>query len=69
MRNYCRGWSLKGRKWKYKEARRGKQKEKSLDGEGEEKEMGRQGEGNEMEGVEEGGGSFSPVTYSVGTGV
>jgi len=47
---------------------RGKQKEKSLNGEGEEQEMGRQEEGNEIEGVEEGGGSFSPVAYSVGTG-
>jgi len=33
----------------------------------EEKEMGRQ-EGNEMENVKEGGSSFSPVAYSVGTG-
>jgi len=48
---------------------RGKQREKSLDGEGQEKEMGRQEEGNEMEGVEEGGGSFSLVAYSVGTRV
>jgi len=46
-----------------------KQREKRLDGEDEEKEMGRQEEDNEMEGVEEGGGSFSPVAYSVGTGV
>jgi len=48
---------------------RGKQREKSLDGEDQEKEMGRQEEGNEMEGVEEGGGSFSLVAYSVGTRV
>jgi len=48
---------------------RGKQKEKSLDKEGQEKEIGRQEEGNEMEGVEERGGSFSLVAYSVGTGV
>jgi len=31
--------------------------------------MERQEEDNEMEDVEEGGGSFSPVVYSVGTGV
>jgi len=49
---------------------RGKQKEKSLDGEGEEKEMevGEQGEDNRMEGVEEGSSRFSPVAYSVSTG-
>jgi len=46
-----------------------KQREKRLDGEDEEKEMGRQEKDNEIEGVEEGGGSFSLVTYSVGTGV
>jgi len=46
-----------------------KQREKRLDREDEEKEMGRQEEDNEMEGVEEGGGSFSPVVYSIGTGV
>jgi len=46
-----------------------KQREERLDGEDEEKEMGRQEEDNEIEGVEEGGDSFSPVTYSVGTGV
>ena len=46
-----------------------KQREERLDGEDEEKEMGRQEEDNEIEGVEEGGGSFFPVTYSVGTGV
>jgi len=45
-----------------------KQSEERLDGENE-KEMGRQEEDNEMEGVEEGDGGFSPVTYSVGTGV
>jgi len=47
---------------------KGKQREERLDGEDEEKEMGRQEEGNEMEGVEERDGSFSLVTYSVGTG-
>jgi len=47
---------------------KGKQREERLCGEDEEKEMGRQEEDNEMEGVEEGDGSFSPVTYSVGTG-
>jgi len=46
-----------------------KQREERLDREDEEKEMGRQEEDNEMESVEEGGGSFSPVVYSVGTGV
>jgi len=30
--------------------------------------MGRQEKDNEIEGMEEGDGSFSPVTYSVGTG-
>jgi len=44
-----------------------KQKEERLDREDGEKELGRQEEDNEMEGVEEGGGSFSPVAYSVGT--
>jgi len=46
-----------------------KQREERLDGEDEEKEMGRQEEDNEIEGVEERGGNFSPVTYSVRTGV
>jgi len=45
-----------------------KQREERLDREDEEKKMGRQ-EDNEMEGIEEESGSFSPVTYSVGTGV
>jgi len=45
-----------------------KQSKERLDGE-DEKEMGRQEEDNEMEGVEEGDGGFSPVAYSVGTGV
>jgi len=44
-----------------------KQREGRLDGEDEEKEIGRQEEDNEMESVEEGGGSFSLVAYSVGT--
>ena len=48
---------------------KGKQREEMLDGEDKEEETGRQEEGDEMEGVEEGGGSFSPVTFSVGTGV
>ena len=39
---------------------KGKQKEKGID---------RAEEENGMEGVEEGGGSFSPVTYSVETGI
>jgi len=46
-----------------------KQREERLDREDEEKEMERQEKDNEMEGVEEGGGSFSPVAYSVGTRV
>jgi len=46
-----------------------KQREERLDGEDEEKEIERQEEDNEMESMEEGGSSFSPVAYSVGTGV
>jgi len=48
---------------------KGKQKQERSDGQDEENEMGEQEEGDEMEGVEEGGGSFSPVAFSVGTGV
>jgi len=48
---------------------KGKQKQETSDGGNDENEMGEQEEGNEMEGVEEGGGSFSPVAFSVGTGV
>jgi len=48
---------------------KGKQRKERLDGEDKEEETGRQEEGDEMEGVEEGGGSFSPVAFSVGTGV
>ena len=44
---------------------KGKQREERLGREDEEKGMGRQEKDNEMEGVEEGDGSFSPVTYSV----
>jgi len=47
---------------------KGKQKEERLDGAEEEEEVGGQEEENGMEGVEE-GGNFSPVAYSVGTGV
>ena len=47
---------------------KGKQKEERLDGAEEEEEVGGQGEENGMEGMEE-GSNFSPVTYSVGTGV
>jgi len=47
---------------------KGKQKEEKLDGAEEEEEVGGQEEENRMEGVEE-GGNFSPVAYSVGTGV
>jgi len=47
---------------------KGKQKEERLDGaEGEEDVRGQEEE-NGMEGVEE-GGTFSPVAYSVGTGI
>jgi len=45
-----------------------KQSEERLDGENE-KEMGRQEKDNEMESVEKGDSGFSPVAYSVGTGV
>jgi len=48
---------------------KGKQREERLDGEDKEEETGRQEKGDEMEGVEEGGGSFSLVAFSVGTGV
>jgi len=48
---------------------KGKQKQERSDGQDEENEMGEQEEGDDMEGVEEGGGSFSPVAFSVGTGV
>jgi len=47
---------------------KGKQKEEKLDGAEEEEEVGGQEKENGMEGVEE-GGNFSPVAYSVGTGV
>ena len=47
---------------------KGKQKEERIDGAEEEEEVGGQEEENRIEGVEE-GGNFSPVTYSVGTGV
>ena len=46
---------------------KGKQKEERLDGAEGEEDIGGQEEENGMEGVEE-GGTFSPVTYSVGTG-
>ena len=47
---------------------KGKQKEEGLDGAEGEKNIGEQEEENGMEGVEE-GGTFSPVAYSVGTGI
>jgi len=47
---------------------KGKQKEERIDRAEEEEEVGGQEEENGMEGVKE-GGNFSPVTYSVGTGV
>jgi len=49
--------------------KKGKQREERLDREDEEKEMGRQEKDDGMESMEEEGGNFSPVTYSVGTGV
>ena len=48
---------------------KGKQREENLDGDNEEEEIERQEEDNEIEGVEKEGSSFSPVAYSVGTGV
>jgi len=47
---------------------KGKQKEERLDGAEGEEDVGGQEEENGMEGVEE-GGTFSPVAYSVGTGI
>ena len=47
---------------------KGKQKEERLDGAEKEEEVGGQEEENGMEGVEE-GSNFSPVAYSVRTGV
>jgi len=47
---------------------KGKQKEERLDGAEGEEDVGGQEEENGMEGVEE-GGTFSSVTYSVGTGI
>jgi len=46
--------------------RKGKQKEKRIDGVEEEKEIGGQEEKNRIESVEEGSSNFSLVTYSVG---
>jgi len=48
---------------------KGKQKEKRIDRAEEEEETGEQEEENGIEGVEEGGGNFSLVTYSVRTGI
>jgi len=48
---------------------KGKQKEERVDGAEEEKETRRQEEENGMESVEESGGDFSPVAYSVRTGI
>jgi len=48
---------------------KGKQKEERVNRVEEEEEARGQKEKNEMEGVEEGGGNFSPVVYSVGTGI
>jgi len=48
---------------------KGKQKEERIDGAEEEEETRGLEEKNGMEGVEEGSGSFSPVAYSVRTGI
>jgi len=48
---------------------KGKQKEERVNRVEEEEEARGQKEKNEMEGVEEGGGNFSPVAYSVRTGI
>ena len=48
---------------------KGKQKEERIDRAEEEEETGGQEEENGMEGMEEGGGSFSLVIYSVRTGI
>jgi len=50
--------------------KKGKQEKEGIDRiEKDEREMVRQEEDNEIEGVEEGGGSFSPVVFSIGTGI
>jgi len=50
--------------------KKGKQGKEGIDRiEKDEREMVRQEEDNEIEGVEEGGGSFSPVVFSIGTGI
>jgi len=48
---------------------KGKQKKERIDGVEEEEKTRGQKEENGMEGVKEGGSNFSPVTYSVGTGI
>ena len=48
---------------------KGKQKEERIDGAEEKEETRGQEEKNGMEDVEEGGGNFFLVTYSVGTGI
>ena len=48
---------------------KGKQEEERVDGAEEKEETRRQEEENGMEGVKEGNGDFSPVAYSVGTGI
>jgi len=47
---------------------KGKQKEERIDGAEEEEKVGGQKEKNGMEGMEE-GSNFSPVAYSIGTGI
>jgi len=48
---------------------KGKQEEERVDGAEEKEETRKQEEENGMEGVKEGDGDFSPVAYSVGTGI
>jgi len=61
---------FKGEKTKVQGSKeKGKQREKNLDGDNEEEGIERQEEDNKIKGVEEESGSFSLVTYSVGTGV
>jgi len=48
---------------------KGKQREERSDGEDKEKGTERQEEDNKMEGIEQGSSRYSPVAYSVGTGI
>ena len=48
---------------------KGKQKEEMIDGAEEEKEVREQEKENRIEDIEEGSSSFTPVIFSVGTGI